>query len=150
MRPSDASCISTTYQHCFRQWFVAGRKPWFEPMLKYCQLSLATNLSEILIGADAFSFKKMHLKMSSGQWRSLCLSLNVLKRCWHECHHGWLTHYVLQVAGNCICSRVTARPPVVSTAITHRAALFNGPHPPCGGHSKLFLPLEAVAKLWPL
>ena len=62
-----------------------------------------------------------------------------------------LPHYVLQVAGNSICSRVTARPPVVSTAITHRAALFNGPHPPCVGHSKLslslFLPLEAAEKL---
>ena len=30
---------------------------------------LGTNFSEILIGIQAFSFKKMHLKMSSAKWR---------------------------------------------------------------------------------
>ena len=39
---------------------------------------LGTNLSEILIEIDAFSFKKIHLKMSSGKWRPFCLGLNVL------------------------------------------------------------------------
>ena len=29
---------------------------------------LGTNFSEILIGINTFSFKKMHLKMSSGKW----------------------------------------------------------------------------------
>ena len=37
-----------------------------------------TNFSEILIGIQAFSFKKMHLKMSSAKWRPFCLGLNVL------------------------------------------------------------------------
>ena len=37
-----------------------------------------TNFSEILIEIHTFSFKKMHLKMSSGKWRPFCLSLNVL------------------------------------------------------------------------
>ena len=32
-----------------------------------------------LIEIQTFSFKKMHLKMSSGKWRSFCLGLNVLK-----------------------------------------------------------------------
>ena len=41
--------------------------------------SLGTNISEIWIKILAFSFKKMHLKMSSGKWRPSCLSLNVLK-----------------------------------------------------------------------
>ena len=36
-----------------------------------------TNFSEILIEIYTFSFKKMHLKMSSGKWRPFCLSLNV-------------------------------------------------------------------------
>ena len=40
--------------------------------------SLGTNISEILIKSRAFSFKKMHLKMSSGKWRPSCLGLNVL------------------------------------------------------------------------
>ena len=30
---------------------------------------LGTNFSEILIEINTFSFKKMHLKMSSGKWR---------------------------------------------------------------------------------
>ena len=39
---------------------------------------LGTNFSEILIEIYTFSFKKMHLKMSSGKWRPLCLGLNVI------------------------------------------------------------------------
>ena len=37
-----------------------------------------TNFSEILIGIQTFSFKKMRLKMSSVKWRPFCLGLNVL------------------------------------------------------------------------
>ena len=37
-----------------------------------------TNFSEVLIGIHTFSFKKIHLKMSSAIWRSFCLGLNVL------------------------------------------------------------------------
>ena len=40
---------------------------------------LGTNLSEILIETHTVSFKKIHLKMSSGKWRPFCLCLNVLK-----------------------------------------------------------------------
>ena len=40
---------------------------------------LGTNVSKILIEIHAFSFKEMHLKMSSGKWRPFCLGLNVLK-----------------------------------------------------------------------
>ena len=39
---------------------------------------LGTNFSEILIKIHTFSFKKIHLKLSSGKWRPFCLSLNVL------------------------------------------------------------------------
>ena len=39
---------------------------------------LGTNFSERLIGIQAFSFKKMHLKMSSAKWRPFCLGLIVL------------------------------------------------------------------------
>ena len=39
---------------------------------------LGTNYNEILIGIHTFSFKKMHLKMSSAKWRPFCLGLNVL------------------------------------------------------------------------
>ena len=37
---------------------------------------LGTNFSEILIGIQIFSFKKMHLKMSSAKWRPFCLGLS--------------------------------------------------------------------------
>ena len=40
---------------------------------------LGTNFREILIGIQTFSFKKIHLKMSSAKWRPFCLGLNVLK-----------------------------------------------------------------------
>ena len=39
---------------------------------------LGTNFSEILIEIYTFSFKKMHLKMSSGNWQPSSLRLNVL------------------------------------------------------------------------
>ena len=39
---------------------------------------LRTNFSEIFIGIQTFSFKKMHLKMSSAKLRPFCLGLNVL------------------------------------------------------------------------
>ena len=37
-----------------------------------------TNFSEILFEIHTFSFKKRHLKMSSGKWGPFCLGLNVL------------------------------------------------------------------------
>ena len=40
---------------------------------------LETNFSEILIEMYTFSFKKMHLKMSSAKWRPFCLGLDVLR-----------------------------------------------------------------------
>ena len=39
---------------------------------------LGTNFCEILIGIQTFSFKKMHLKMSSAKWCPFRLGLNVL------------------------------------------------------------------------
>ena len=40
---------------------------------------LGINVSEIWIDILKFSFKKMHLKTSSGKWRPFCLGLNVLR-----------------------------------------------------------------------
>ena len=48
---------------------------------------LGTNFIEILIGIQTFSFKKMHLKMSSAKWRPFCLGLNVLNWRWPS-HYG--------------------------------------------------------------
>ena len=42
--------------------------------------TLGTNFSEIISEIHAYSFKKMHLKMSSAKWRPFCLGLNVLRQ----------------------------------------------------------------------
>ena len=39
---------------------------------------LRTNFRAILREIHTFSFKKMHLKMSSGRWQPFCLGLNML------------------------------------------------------------------------
>ena len=41
---------------------------------------LETNFSEILIGIQTLSLKKMHLKMASAKWRPFFLGLNVLSQ----------------------------------------------------------------------
>ena len=41
--------------------------------------TMGKNFSEIAIQIYTFSFKKMHLKMSSGKWRPFCFGLNLLK-----------------------------------------------------------------------
>ena len=38
---------------------------------------LRTNFSEILSEINSFSFKEMHLKMSSAKWRQFCFGHNV-------------------------------------------------------------------------
>ena len=38
-----------------------------------------TNFSEIFMAIHTFTFKNMHLNMSSGKWRPFCLGLNVLR-----------------------------------------------------------------------
>ena len=40
---------------------------------------LGTKLNEILLRIQPISFKKMHLKMSSGKCRSFCLGLNAMR-----------------------------------------------------------------------
>ena len=44
---------------------------------------LGTNFSETLIEIYIFSFKKMHLTMSSRNWQPFCPNLNVLKRLYY-------------------------------------------------------------------
>ena len=43
---------------------------------------LCTYFSEILIGIQTFSFKKLHFKMSSAKWRLFCLGLIELSTGW--------------------------------------------------------------------
>ena len=58
---------------------LVGAKPLSTPMLEHCLIqTLGTNCCEVLSEISTFSFKKMHLKMSSGKWPPFCLGLNVL------------------------------------------------------------------------
>ena len=57
---------------------LAGAKPISEAAPLYCQLDhWKQKISEILIEIYIFSFKIMHLKISSVKWRPFCLGLNV-------------------------------------------------------------------------
>ena len=49
---------------------------------------LGINFSEILIGIQTFSLRKMHLTMSSAKWRPFCLGLNVLTRLFTTISHS--------------------------------------------------------------
>ena len=72
---------------------------------------LWTNFSEILIGIQAFSFKKMYLKMSCAKWRPFCLGLNELTalfRCL------WLSGNPFHVLSLCDTS------PGLSPSVSHR------------------------------
>ena len=52
---------------------------------------LGTIFSEMLIDIHTFSFKKIHLIMSSGKWRPFCLGLSVLMPCLSMCSHKVLS-----------------------------------------------------------
>ena len=81
LRPSDAYI-------CIGKFTITGSDNGLSPGRRQVIIStnagillighLGTNFSEILIEIYTFSFKKMHLKMSSGKWRPFPLGLNVL------------------------------------------------------------------------
>ena len=52
---------------------------------------LETNFSEILTGIQQFSYKKLHLKMSSRKWRLFCLGLYVLTT---KSNKAWTMHMI--------------------------------------------------------
>ena len=59
---------------------LAGAKPLFSSTGILITEPLGRNFSEILIEIYTFSFKKIHLKMSTGKWHlAFCLGLNMLK-----------------------------------------------------------------------
>ena len=66
-------CIGEMGHHCFRQWLVACSTPshYLKQYLLIAIGLLETNFSEILIGLLPFSFKKIHLKMSSAKMAAI-------------------------------------------------------------------------------
>ena len=75
------------YKFSFRN---AASKDWVYQVQGYCIIwtnvgilliePLGTNFNEILIEIYTFSFKEMHLKMSSGKWQPFVLA----SMCWHK------------------------------------------------------------------
>ena len=60
--------------------------------------TMGTNFSEILSKIHTFSFKKVHLKMSSGKLGPFCVGLHVLRE--HRANGG---HQTMGVASNTFC-----------------------------------------------
>ena len=80
LRPSDAYVVSELTIIGSDNGLSPGQRQaiiWKNAGLLLIEL-LGTNVSEISIGIQTFSFKKMHLNMSSAKWCPFCLGLNVL------------------------------------------------------------------------
>ena len=74
---------------------------------------LGTNFSEIGIGIQTFSFKKMHLKILSAKWRPFCLGLNELSPDFSERDPWWgiLFHPMYSQPGWLACPFYSSRQP---------------------------------------
>ena len=82
---------------------------------------LGTNFCEISIRIQTFSFKKMHLNMSSAKWHPFCLGLNVLTlisvlplspSCWLWCHVVCYIgpNYNTHLCDMCSCNTISFLP----------------------------------------
>ena len=75
--------------------------------------TLGTNFSEILNEIHAFSFKKMHLKMSSATRRPFCLGLNVLMQ-----RSGLMSMLGCTKAWNAVCRQLSMTPSLTRSGST--------------------------------
>ena len=79
---------------------------------------LGTNFSEFLVEILIFSFRKMHLKISSGKWRIFRLGLNVLinntLKCDSSSRDLLVTYNILRWRNECGCNwLMQCRPPCI-------------------------------------
>ena len=103
---------------------------------------LGRNFSEILIDIQAFSFKKMHLKISSVKWRPFCLGLNVLSDLTSHLNPSHLAYFgmhpimlltisqIAMLAGPMLAQRRYCRPDVGPT-LTQPTLLYELLMSPC-------------------
>ena len=70
--------------------------------------NLRTRFQLILSENHTFSFKKIHLKMSSAKWRQFCFGLNVLKKqfLWHSPFIGMVV-FLFQTCSTNFCFDVS-------------------------------------------
>ena len=85
--------VSKLRHHWFRYWLVTWPAPshYLNQCWNIVDSKLRKNFSEILSNIYTFPFTKMHLQMSSANWRKFCIGLNVLN------HWGLLPHYDVTV-----------------------------------------------------
>ena len=57
-----------------------GAKPLSGPILPYWYFDAMKYFSDIVDEIKTYPFKLMHMQMTSGNWRSFCLDLNVSTR----------------------------------------------------------------------
>ena len=92
-------CVSN--HHWFRQWLVAWSAP--SHYLNQCWNIVNSNLRNKLqwnLKQHTFSFKKIHLKMSSAKFWPFCLGLNVLKGVPDHYFKYWLGHTIAAVVAH--------------------------------------------------
>ena len=94
---------------------------------------LLTNFSEMLIEIYTFSFKKIHLIMSSGKWRPFYLESNVLKKVkftskykWFFVQTMWLK--MLSTKLQLSCSGINMFKTLQNNWIHQRLIFCNGQH----------------------
>ena len=93
--------------------------------------TLGTNFSDILSEIDAFSFKQMRLKMSSGKWRPYCLGLNVLIKKW-LCYSGHRVALVVHRAQKSVPDSAGEWPTFLPPPLESCSGTANADGPNCG------------------
>ena len=83
---------------------------------------LGTNFSEILIEIITFSVKKMHLKMSSGNWQPFCLGLNELMSGSTNPIDSWETNLVITMPVGAL--EPEGAKPSAATVMTEKLDIF--------------------------
>ena len=92
--PACTAPLSCTHSHPHS--FLGRRRAWPARECRMWEIVglLGTNLSEIFIEVHIFSFKKMHLKMSSGKCRPFCLDLNMLITHYNRVISQWILYKI--------------------------------------------------------
>ena len=89
-------CVTNLTTNGSDHGLLSWTKPLSNPMLKYC---LGTNFGEIVIQIQTFSFKKMHLKVSSTKWGLFCVCYHFI----HKIHYLLYTTHTVSFCFVCFC-----------------------------------------------
>ena len=89
--------------------------------------TLGTNFSEILSEIRAFSFKKMHVKISSAKGQQFCFGLNALTTLWLVNHQRCLNNPICLNLGLCAAcwTHFMCHHELWPTSVSHPFSSFN-------------------------